>query len=145
MEATMNLIQEKQKEIISVIESYRNCQVVVSNEEKQIFNVVSTTGLTWKERSNKWGKIFIGEHRLRIDLDYPVNLFTVEELRKFTQLPLKKELSNKNSYSHINPTVGDIKHDVVRIILYEDKLPQYDFTSPSFRAMLQKIINANVL
>ncbi|MFH5781523.1 hypothetical protein [Heyndrickxia oleronia] len=141
----MNLIQEKHKEIISVIESYRNCQVIISNVEKQIYNVVSTTGLTWKERSNKWGKIFIGEDRLRIDLDYPVNLFTEEKLRGLIQLPLKKELSNKNSYSHINPTVGDTKHDVVRIILYEDKLPQYDFTSPSFRAMLQKIINANVL
>ncbi|RTQ93694.1 hypothetical protein [Lysinibacillus telephonicus] len=141
----MNSIQEKRKEISSVIESHRNCQVIISNEEKQIYNIVSTSGLSWKERSDKWGKIFVGTDRLRIDLDYPVSLFTEEELKKFTQLPLKKEISNKNSYSHINPTVGDTKHDVVRIILYEDKLLQYDFTSPSFRAMLQKIINANML
>ena len=139
------MLEQKFIEFKSCIEQFHECAVVVSNEQKKIFNIISTTGLTWKERSNKWGKIFIGADRLRIDLDYPVNLFTEAELKEFTQLPLKNELLSKYNCSHINPTVGDKRHDVIRIILYHDQVPQYNFSSSAFQAMLQKIVERNVL
>lgn len=139
------MLEQKFNEVKDCLEQFQKCAVVVSNEQKKIFNVISTTGLTWKERSDKWGKLFIGTNRLRIDLDYPTNLFTEAELKKFTQLPLKEELTDKKNCSHINPTVGDTKHDVVRIMLYEDQLPQYNFSAPPFQAMLQKIVEHNVL
>lgn len=140
----MNILQQKCNEISAAIEQFPACQVFLSNEEKQIYNVISTAGLTWKEQSNKWGKIFIGEERLRIDIDYPVGLFTEEELKEFTQLPLKTELAKKNSYSHINPTVGHRKYDTLRIVLYKDRLFQYDFSLPSFTTMLKIIVEHNV-
>ncbi|WP_413363407.1 hypothetical protein [Lysinibacillus sp. 3P01SB] len=54
-----------------------------------------------------------------------------------TQLPLKTELTQKNNSSNINPTVGH--KNTIRIVLYEGNLFEYNFASPAFYAMLQKI------
>ena len=141
----MDRIQEKRKEISNVIESYRICRVNISHQEKQIYNIVSTSGLTWKERSDKWGKIHLGMDRLRIDLDYPVGLFNEAELKDLTLLPLKREMVQSKYQSHINPTVGGDKYDTLRIILYSDKLANYDFQSTKFKELLQKIVDSNIL
>src|SRR5690606_6410412 len=96
---------------------------------------VSSIGLTWKEKSSKFGYIYEGKKILRIDIDYPVNSFNEKELLDYTGLPLKRNLP-KSSISHINPTVSGSRFDTIRIILYSDKLSNYDFKNDKFKILL---------
>jgi hypothetical protein len=139
-----NLIHHKNIEFTKVIESYRNCKVELVSEERKMYNIVSKSGLTWKDRSPKWGVVAEGTKRLLIDLDYPVHSFTEEELSYSTGLPLKRNLTKPNGISHINPTVGGEKYDTLRIILYTDKLESYDFHNERLKELFMRIIAKNI-
>lgn len=138
-------IRRKKLELQKIIESYNNCKVVGINSRGVNHNLISKTRVTWKEKGLKWGKIHETKETLRIDIDYPVGLFTEDELCDYTQLPLKEKMLKSKGISHINPTIDDKKHDVIRIILYEDRLDNYDFKNENFMEMIQRIVKSNVL
>jgi hypothetical protein len=139
-----DLIHYKNNEFTKVLESYRNCKVELVSEKRKMYNIVSLSGVTWKDRSLKWGVIAEGKERLRIDLDYPIHLFTEEGLSDYTGLPLKRNIPKLNGTSHINPTVGGKDFDTLRIILYADKLETYDFGHERIKELFMRIVANNI-
>ena len=138
-------IRRKKLEFQNVISGYKNCKVVPSNSRGMNHNLICASGVSWKAKGLKWGKIHETKETLRIDIDYPVGLFSEDELSKYTHLPLKREVMKSRGTSHINPTVQDKKHDVIRIILYKDRLESYNFENEKFKEMIQEIVKKNTL
>lgn len=135
------LIRKKNIEFQKVFETIPNFAIEEVNEKQ--WKLLSRTGLTWKN-GEKFGYIHEGKESLRIDIDFPVNSFTKEELIAYTGLPLKKDISKKTGISHINPRLDEDKHDVIRIILYEDQLETYQFDTETFTSLFREIYKVNI-
>ncbi|MEI2364623.1 hypothetical protein [Niallia circulans] len=138
------LIHQKNIEFGKALERFKNCNIELVSEKRKMYNVISMSGVTWKEKSPKWGVVAEGKERLRIDLDYPVHSFTEEELHYYTGLPLKRNIAKPNGISHINPTVGGEKYDTLRIILYGEELAMYDFSNKRFKELLTQMVTENI-
>lgn len=137
------IIREKNLEFQKVFTSFPNCIVETVNGNENKWKVLSSIGLTWKEKSSRFGYIHEGKKILRIDIDYPVNSFSEKELVDYTGLPLKRNL-HKSSISHINPTINGSQYDTIRLILYSDKLKNYNFNSEKFKLFLDEITKRNI-
>ncbi|AOM83516.1 hypothetical protein [Salisediminibacterium beveridgei] len=140
-----DIIAHKRASFINLIESFPKCKVEVYNQENESFNILSTSGLSWKVRSPIWGKIHRGIDHLRIDLDYPSGTFSIAELKSAIGLPFKSEVDHPTDTSHMNPVVNGENHDVLRLIIHSKDFKNFDFKETKFLELIRKIIEKTIL
>jgi len=101
------------------------------------------TLVKWSNRRVKVGKVYQTTDKLRIDLDFPVNTFSNEDLKKLSGLPHLTEIANRDKESYIRCTVGGEKYDTIRMFIKADRLNDYDFRESGFQSLIHKIYSAN--
>ncbi|SDK01810.1 hypothetical protein [Sediminibacillus albus] len=132
---------KKMNELITMLEDSGKCEVKLINREKHTYSIEQFTKLNWRRRSKRFGRIHAGEKRLRIDLDFPRELFSTEDLQKYIKLPLKSEAAHQRT-SHLDLLKNEKGYDTAAIHIYRSQLDDYAFDD-LFAIFISKVIDAN--
>lgn len=96
----------------------------------------------WREKGTKIGKVYIQELGLRIDLDFPVNVFSLEEIKGVVSLPYVDDpIKTKGSY--LNCSIDKDEYDTLRIKVVNNDLKDFDFDGEIFKKLLRMVVSVN--
>lgn len=106
------------------------------------YTIHNYTTVSWAEKRTKLGKFFIQEKGVKFAFDFPVNYFSLEELKELVDFPYTDDPANTN-VSYLNCSINKDKFDTLRVRVINEDLSDFNFTGDKFKRLLQLIISAN--
>lgn len=128
---------------ISLIQKHFKALGCSLNKDNDLnYTILNYREVSWNKGRTKLGKLHIQKNAIKLDLDFPVNSFSLEDLEELVDLPYAYKPA-KATGSYLNCSIDKDKYDTLRVRIIDEDLSEFDFNGEKFKLLLQLIVSAN--